>query len=493
MDVNIILCTDKEGGISKNGVIPWKIQEDTHYFYDTITRKINNYKNVIVMGRKTFSQMGLVKNSINIIFSNSISIDDLDVGDNNEIYIIHSMNDYLNTIKSLDSKYGKIFICGGTDIYNMFINDYFNHKNITHINLYWTKINKVYHCDNFINLSHMNHFTSFEYDKLSYDCYDIKNNNEHVDVIFNFPKHNGSVDNNEEHTYLEIMDSLITSGHKTQGRNGITYSKFGNMMKFNLESFPLLTTKKVFFKGVFEELMFFIRGQTNTNILANNGIKIWEKNTTREFLDNNNLDDYEQGDMGPMYGFQWRHFNAEYSGMNINYAGKGYDQLKFVLNELKHNPTSRRILMTTYNPEYAHQGVLFPCHGIAIQFHTEKMLDGVYRLNISQNQRSCDFFLGIPFNIASYALLNYIICDLLNNDVECSHTFYPGELTMFLGDYHLYESHLVQAKRQVLRIPTVFPKLKINNIVTEIEDYKFSDFDLVNYNSYPNIAAEMVA
>ncbi len=492
MSVNLILCTDKEGGISKNGVIPWKIKEDLNYFHDTISNKINQYPNVIVMGRKTFDQMGLIKNQINIIFSQSLTVDNLDIG-NNIVYVIHSINDYLNVIKSLDSKFGNVFICGGKDIYNMFIDNYLQHKNINHINLYWTKLNKVYHCDNFVNLTHLTKLITADYDKLSYDCNDIKNNEESIEVIFNFPKHNGSIVNQEEHNYLEMMDSLITHGHKTHGRNGITYSKFGNMLKFSLETFPLLTTKKVFFKGVFEELMFFIRGQTNTNILADKGIKIWEKNTTREFLDNNNLEEYEVGDMGPMYGFQWRHFNAEYSGMNTNYADKGYDQLQFVLKELKQNPSSRRILMTTYNPQVAHQGVLFPCHGISIQFHTEKMLDNVYRLNISQNQRSCDFFLGIPFNIASYALLTYMICELLNSDADCAYTYYPGELTMFLGDYHLYESHLVQAKRQVLRIPKKFPKLEINNIVTNIEDYKFTDFKLVDYDSYPNIAADMVA
>jgi thymidylate synthase len=131
------------------------------------------------------------------------------------------------------------------------------------------------------------------------------------------------IDNIEEYKYLNIMGGLIHSGNLTEGRNGFTYSKFGEIVRFNLKnSYPLLTTKKMFFKGIFEELMFFIKGQTDSNILANNGVKIWEKNTTREFLDNMNLN-YEVGDMGPMYGFQWRHFNANYNGMDKSYQMKG--------------------------------------------------------------------------------------------------------------------------------------------------------------------------
>jgi thymidylate synthase len=300
------------------------------------------------------------------------------------------------------------------------------------------------------------------------------------------------INNIEEHKYLKIMENLLNDGNMTEGRNGFTYSKFGEIIRFNLKnSFPLLTTKKMFFKGIFEELMYFIKGQTDSNILANNGIKIWEKNTTREFLDNMDLK-YEVGDMGPMYGFQWRHFNAEYNGMDKSYENKGFDQLVYVLNELKTNPHSRRILMTTYNPAQASEGVLFPCHGISIQFHTHKIGD-VYSLNISQNQRSCDYFLGVPFNIASYALLNYMICHVLNNDPECKYKFEPGQLIMFLGDYHLYKVHTQQAQRQTLRTPYKFPTLHFKKNINNIKDFKLEDIEISGYECYPGIVAEMVA
>ena len=288
------------------------------------------------------------------------------------------------------------------------------------------------------------------------------------------------------------MKNILNNGVKTEGRNGITLCKFGEMLKFDLERFPLLTTKKIFFKGIFEELMFFIKGQTNSKNLSDKGVKIWEKNTTKEFIKSCNLN-YEEYDMGPMYGFQLRHFNSPYVDMNSNYDGKGFDQLKYVIKELKENPSSRRIIMTTYNPAFANQGVLFPCHGIAIQFNSEIIKDNVYKLHISQNQRSCDYFLGVPFNIASYALLNYMICHILNNDNTCNNKYIPGTLTMFLGDYHLYKDHISQARRQVLRTPSKFPELKINRSVKDIEDFKFEDIEIIEYDPYPGIVAEMIA
>lgn len=466
---NIVICTDKKGGISKNGIIPWKYEEDSNYFRDIITRKYNNNKNVIVMGRKTYEQMGLVKNHINIIISNTI----IEI---NGAYIFNNINNCINWIS--ENKYTNIYICGGKNIYDYFLK-------LDNIKLYWTYIDYDYECDNFIDIKLLEDICINNI-KNEYICSDKKNN---INNVLTFYKTNNII-NHEENNYLTIMKNIITNGSLTSGRNGYTYSLFGEILKFKLSSYPLLTTKKVFFKGVFEELMFFIRGQTNSKILSDKGVKIWEKNTTPEFLNSCNLD-YEQYDMGPMYGFQWRHFNAEYNGINYNYDNKGFDQLKYILSELKNNPSSRRILMTTYNPQFANKGVLFPCHGISIQFNTTKIND-TYYLNISQNQRSCDYFLGVPFNIASYALLNYMICHILNNDDDCKYKFCPGELTMFLGDYHLYESHLLQAKRQTLRSPYIFPKLQFNKNIKNIEDFELEDVELLFYDSYPNIQAEMV-
>jgi thymidylate synthase len=221
-------------------------------------------------------------------------------------------------------------------------------------------------------------------------------------------------ENQEEQKYLDLMKDLLIEGNITSTRNGYTRSKFGTTLEFDLKNgYPLLTTKKMFFKGICEELLFFLRGDTDSKKLSNKGIKIWEKNTDRTFLDSMGFTQREEGDLGPMYGFQWRHFNAEYNGCNEDYTEKGVDQLKYVLNELKTNPNSRRIIMTTYNPQQAKDGVLFPCHGISIQFNVQETEDS-YIVNLSQNQRSADYFLGLPFNIASYALLLELICHQLN-------------------------------------------------------------------------------
>jgi thymidylate synthase len=198
-----------------------------------------------------------------------------------------------------------------------------------------------------------------------------------------------------------------------------------------------------------------------------------------------------------MYGFQWLHFNAQYHGMNHNYTDKGFNQLEYILNELKMNPTSRRIIMTTYNPAQAKQGVLFPCHGIGIIFNAEKdvldMNENTYYLNCMQLQRSCDYFLGVPFNIASYSLLVYMICEVLNNDITCKYKYKPGELTMSLGDYHLYNSHIEEAARQVVRSPNDFPSLHFNKKIYNLEDFKLEDIEIKNYNPGVEIKAKMVS
>lgn len=482
MKFNIIVCTDSEGGISKDGKIPWKIQEDYNFFRDIITDKLNNQlnkPNIIIMGRNTFEQMNLVKGHINIIISTTLQ----KIETSEKVYIFKNEEEAINFIDTIE--YNKIFVCGGKRLYDNFLI-----KN--NINIYLTVIDKNYNCDNKLKYKIDNIDLQY-YNFNSFNCDDIKNNQKVSITIFS-PKYNQLYfnENLDEKAYLNLMYSIITTGKYTHCRNGYTYSKFGNMLRFNLDRFPLLTTKKMFFKGIFEELVYFLRGNTNSRYLSDKGVKIWEKNTTKEFIHKSNLP-YEEYDMGPMYGFQWRHFNAPYEGMNSSYEGKGFDQLQYILKELKENPNSRRILMTTYNPAQAKEGVLFPCHGISIQFNTELICDNHYKLNISQNQRSCDYFLGVPFNIASYALLNYMICHVLNNDPECKYKYEPGKLIMFLGDYHIYEEHKIQATRQILRTPCKFPILKFNRNIINITDFLINDIELLEYESHPGILAEMIA
>jgi dihydrofolate reductase/thymidylate synthase len=492
---NIILCTDINKGISKNGKIPWKFQEDSNFFRDKIN-KSQNKQSIIIMGRKTYEEMNVVKNKINIIISSTlknIPLSDVKSDDNTQVYILGEIGLIESfIINNLCIDNPEIWVCGGKQIY-----DYFLQKPASRINILWTEIQSDYYCDNHIMFFHTEDFEK----SISLECKDLLSNNNNHQLIFRqsckvnyYNKVN--YDNKPEQAYLDEMYNILTTGSYTKCRNGYTLSKFGSMLKFNLDSFPLLTTKKIQFKTIFEELMFFIRGDTNNKHLREKGVKIWDGNTTKEFIDKCGLK-YEEDDLGPMYGFQWRHFNAEYKDCNQNYSGQGFDQLKYILTELKSNPTSRRLIFTTYNPAQAFQGVLFPCHGICIQFNVEPVVNletkVAFKLNISENQRSCDYFLGVPFNIASYALLNYMVCSVLNSDPDCAYRFIPGELTMFLGDYHLYEEHLIQAKRQILRTPKAFPKLNIINGRTNIEDFCFEDFVLEGYEPEPFIQAKMIA
>jgi thymidylate synthase len=298
--------------------------------------------------------------------------------------------------------------------------------------------------------------------------------------------------NIEEQTYLDILKDLITKGDERQTRNSITKSLFSRNLTFDLKnSFPLLTTKKMFFRGIFEELMFFIRGNTNTKILEEKGVKIWKDNTTRTFLDNIGLNHYQEGDMGPMYGFQLRFFNAEYNGCNNDYSNKGTDQFKYVIDTILQDPFSRRIIMTTFNPAQVNEGCLFPCHSLMIQFYIREEND-TYYLSQQNYIRSNDIFLGNPYNVASFALMSYLLCHQLNHLTK-SNKYKPDMLYITLGDYHLYKDHYEAALEQINRTPYPFPQLHIKNYHENIEDYQYDDIELINYLSHPAIKAHMIA
>lgn len=487
---NIVLCSDNCGGISKDNSIPWKINEDSQYFRDLISKTYSNKKNIFIMGRKTYEQMkNLIKDNIPLVVTHQ---------NINNINTINNLDDIDNKIKELidTNNIYKVFVLGGASLYNYFFDNYSKYD----MTIYWNLINKDYKCDNFIHeyIYEIFKAQSFLINTVIIYCIDL-NINETIELTVHRPFNlNKTLQfkelkiNEDEENYLRLMRKLLENGIKEECRNGFTRSLFGNILEFNLNKFPLLTTKKTFLTGIFEELMFFIKGQTNANILNEKGVKIWDKNTSRSFLDKCGLTNYEVGDMGPMYGYQWRYFNAEYTGMNGDYTNKGYDQLSYVLDLLKTDPKSRRIIMTTYNPSMAKQGVLFPCHGVTIMFHTNFIADNILTLDIMQTQRSCDYFLGVPFNIASYSLLVYMICHVLNNDESCKYKYKPGKLVINLGDYHLYEEHLEQAKRQILRVPQDFPTLNIKNKVLRLEDFKLEDIELLDYHCYAGIKADMI-
>lgn len=283
----------------------------------------------------------------------------------------------------------------------------------------------------------------------------------------------------EEYQYLNLIKDIIENGVQRDDRTKVgTLSKFGSMMRFSLNNdFPLLTTKKVFWKGVVEELLFFIKGNTNSKDLEDKGVKIWQPNTSREFLDSNNFTNREVGDIGPLYGFQWRHWGAKYIDMNTNYEGQGIDQLKECIRLIKEEPTSRRIVMSAWNVGDMNDMVLNPCH-IMVQFNVVNN-----KLSCLMYQRSADCGLGLPFNIASYALLTCIIAHITGLQL--------GELIITTGDTHVYLNHIEQLKIQLLREPKPFPKLLIKCEPKDIDSYTVDDFDLIDYNPYPTIKMVM--
>ena len=481
MNIKLCVCVDKNGGISKNGEIPWEIKEDTNFFVDQINNPNIQNKKLIVVGRNTYQTVMNFKDCDFLVISSTF------ISDKNNVKVIKNLNNIKNELYTTYNTHD-IYVLGGKQIYDYFIYSLYN------IDYIVSKINHDYNCDNILN--NFNMIFEIYIDHLPSKTFTLKDSKNNIDVDITFySKHfndSKNLQNNDEQTYLNLLENVLINGDRRKTRNGYTRSLFGKTLEFSLDKFPLLTTKKMFLKGIFEELMFFIKGETDSNKLSNNGVKIWEGNTTRDFLDNMGFYDRQPGDMGPMYGFQWRHFNANYTDCNTNYDGMGFDQLKYCLDLLKTVPTSRRIIMTTYNPAQAFEGVLFPCHGITIMFYCNPINKNTYSLDVMMTQRSCDLFLGVPFNIASYALFVYLICDHINN-LNIIHKYIPGKLIMNLGDVHIYEEHLTQAIRQILRKPLEFPDLDIKKKINNIEEYLFDDIDLINYKSYAGIIAKMIA
>lgn len=259
--------------------------------------------------------------------------------------------------------------------------------------------------------------------------------------------------------YLDLLNRILDEGVQKGDRTGTgTLSVFGNQMRFNMQDgFPLLTTKKLHLKSIIYELLWFLRGDTNVLYLQEHGVRIWN-----EWAD-------ENGDLGPVYGHQWRSWP--------DYKGGTIDQIANVIDQIKHHPDSRRMLVTAWNPAEVDQMALPPCHCL-FQFY---VADG--KLSLQLYQRSADTFLGVPFNIASYALLLQMMAQVTGLEA--------GEFIHTTGDTHLYLNHLEQAKLQLTREPRPLPKMKINPEVKDLFSFKYEDFELTDYNPWPHIAADV--
>lgn len=284
-----------------------------------------------------------------------------------------------------------------------------------------------------------------------------------------------------EEQYLELGRKIMRDGQVVEGRNGRTRSLFGQTLVAHdvLNEFPVLTTRRVYLRSVFEELMFFLNGDTDTTKLVERGVNIWNANTSREFLAQRGLHDYKVGDMGPMYGFQMRHFGAEYHGCSADYTGKGVDQVQQIVDTVRSNPHSRRMVVSMWNPQAIPQSVLPPCH-MSWQVYVRGAC-----LDMMVVQRSCDFTCGLSFNTPSYAMLLFMLASVVDK--------LPGTLTHVLGDVHVYESHWEQLSEQLNITPSKPPKLRLKQTHANLKDYSWNDIELLEYAPKSTMRYDMMA
>lgn len=424
----LIYARDQNYGIGKDGSIPWKDRNDLIHFFETTTK---GEKNALICGTKTYESMK------NIVLKNR------------KFYIVGkefypTLKNAFNAARKLCDK---VFFIGGQRIYEEcqdFIDD-----------MYETVIDGDYNCD-----------VKFEPNYRKFKFINSTNNINYYHRL------------HPDKEYNNLCVQILHQGIEKQNRTGInTISSFGHQIQFCLDPyFPILTTKKVFWSGVVKELIWFIKGQTDSKILEEQKVNIWKGNTTTEFLRNKDLL-YREGDAGPIYGFQWRHWNATYFGCDNNYLGSGIDQLSNIIECLKADPDSRRMIMSAWNVSQLDKMALPPCH-VMCQFYTSNGY-----LDCHMYQRSADVFLGLPFNISSYALLTYIIAHLTG--------YTPGKLIISIGDAHLYTNHLDQVKVQLERDFKKQCTLKINSQLNSINDICETDIILENYQSHPAIKAMM--
>ena len=291
-----------------------------------------------------------------------------------------------------------------------------------------------------------------------------------------------------EEGYISLLKDVLINGEIKDTRNGKVYSNFGNMISFDMDhnSFPLLTTKKMFFRGVVEELLWFLRGSVDANELKEKNINIWTGNSTRQYLDSIGLTNYREGELGPVYGWQWRKFGKDYSNKNNDNMGK--DQIRYLLEELMKPDNSRRAVLSGWNPVDLDKMALPPCHILYIFNKTKK------GLSCHMTLRSSDLFLGLPFNIASTGLLTKILAKVLHMETS--------EICLSICDAHIYEEHTGPVKKQLNNEIYKNPDIIINKIapaiettidekINWIESLVFEDFKLINYKSHHKLPAIM--
>lgn len=446
--MNIIVAVSQNFVIGRDNSLPWKIPSELQYFKQ---KTIGNGKNAVVMGRKTFDSIGKpLPGRFNIVLTRNVTKDS---SQEENICFCSTMNNVLKECQLRNIE--DIFIIGGSQLYTLVFEQY-PEKIKT---IFLTKIHEKFEGNVFLPQIPWNNFYLYS------SCRDEQNEN--VEYLI-YHSHEG---NRGECQYLDLIRTTLQQPD---------LCSFGYSMKFDLEKgFPLLTTKKMFLRGVIEELLWFLRGETNSTLLKEKKVHIWDKNGSRDYLDSIGLTERMEGDLGPVYGFNFRHYGASYINCYTDYSGQGTDQVEYVLNLIKNEPHSRRILINLWNPTQLNEVALPACH-VLYQFkvHDNKLSCCLY-------QRSGDIGLGIPFNIASASLMTHIFAHLTNLKV--------GVLTHCIGDAHIYKEHVETLQEQQQRIPFSFPLLQIKPLGQEkVEDFQVTDFIMKGYISHDTIKMPLI-
>lgn len=438
-----IVAVDNANGIGKDGRIPWHYPEDMKFFKNTTINQI------VIMGKATFKSIGHpLPCRINCIISTTMP--DTHKG-------VHLFRNPWDCVRWCEGKKQKKYVIGGESIYKWFL----NHDLIS--NEYVTHINKMYECDRFYP-SHIKY--DFEHVIATFGNKMIYNNirTQSHKIVWR------RIKNQYEQNMLDLIKDIITFGDDRIDRTGVgTRSLFGHQLRFNLvnNTFPLMTTRRMFTRGIFEELMLYIRGETNSKILEARGVNIWKDNTTREFLDNKGLKKLPVGDMGHSYGFSFRHYGAEYKDCNTDYTDQGFDQIKYAIDQIKNNPSSRRIIIDLWEPNHMHNAALPPCL-YNYQFYVQNG-----NLTCMMTQRSSDIVLAGGWNIATGAFLTYILAHYTGTK--------PKQLIWNIGDVHIYKNGLIGAREQYGRMPNVYPRLFLRNMPKNINDVEWKNVEILNY------------
>lgn len=478
----MVAHTKTQRAIGRAGSLPWgnALKTDLKFFLQTTCRVEDAGKrNAVIMGRKTWDSIPdkfrpLAKR-LNVVLSRK----PLDPCSSSPL--VWSRHDLRLAVAELcsDPTVESIFIIGGNEIYSAAFA-------LGVVNQVLTTV--VHHefegCDAFFPQFALEGFApavvehamqeeqGIRFEILRYDALPASKR-QRVEVATAEP--------HEEMQYLDLVREILTKGQVKGDRTGTgTKSVFGRTMRFSLRDgvLPLLTTKRTFWRGVAVELLWFISGRTNAKELSEQGVAIWEGNSSRKYLDSIGLPQREEGDLGPVYGFQWRHFGAEYKTMHDSYEGQGVDQLVELIALIKRDPNSRRLILTAWNPASLGEMALPPCH-LMCQFYVSS--DG--ELSCQMYQRSADMGLGVPFNIASYALLTMLVAKCCG--LKC------GEFVHVIGDCHVYLNHEQALWEQLDNKPRPFPRLNINTDNVDITQFKFEHLELVGYDPHKPIKMDM--